>query len=62
MRANGFEVRDTTAQELAAAKIRTGLKMPDACVIAAARAGAVEAVLSLDQRVARAARAEGFSA
>jgi predicted nucleic acid-binding protein len=60
MRAAGFEIHNTTAEELACSKADTGLKMPDACVIAVAKAQRVDAVLSLDQRLLRAARANGL--
>jgi predicted nucleic acid-binding protein len=61
MHSAGFAFCDTTAEELARAKVVTGLKMPDACVIAVAQARRADAVLSLDQRLTRAARAAGFA-
>ncbi|MDR1393628.1 MAG: type II toxin-antitoxin system VapC family toxin [Bifidobacteriaceae bacterium] len=61
LRANGFEAHHTTAEELAEARLATALKMPDACVIAVAKAQHVEAVLSLDARLVRAAREQGFA-
>jgi predicted nucleic acid-binding protein len=61
MDGHGFTFHHTTAQELATAKRATGLKMPDACVIALARSQGAEAVLTLDRKVRQAARAEGFA-
>jgi predicted nucleic acid-binding protein len=62
MRAHGFAFHDTAAEALADAKRDTGLKMPDACVIAVAKAEGADAVLTLDDRLARAARAQGLAA
>ncbi|MDR1152868.1 MAG: PIN domain-containing protein [Bifidobacteriaceae bacterium] len=62
MRRDGFTFHDTTAQALARAKRDTGLRMPDACVIAVAAAHRARAVLSFDQRLLRAAHAHGFDA
>jgi predicted nucleic acid-binding protein len=61
MRAHGFTFHHTAAEELADARRTTGLKMPDACVIAVAKAQNATAVLSLDERLRRAARAGGFA-
>jgi predicted nucleic acid-binding protein len=61
LRGEGFTFHHTTAEELADARKKTGLKMPDACVIAVARSQGAAAVLSLDGRLRRVARAEGFA-
>ncbi|MDR2566951.1 MAG: PIN domain-containing protein [Bifidobacteriaceae bacterium] len=61
MREDGFTFHHTTAEQLAEAKRATRLKMRDACVIAVAKAQGAQAVLSLDSRLIRAARAEGFA-
>lgn len=58
---NGFAWFDTTAEALAAARRDTGLKMPDACVLAVARAQGADAVLTLDQRLLHAAERHGFA-
>ncbi|MDR1187731.1 MAG: PIN domain-containing protein [Bifidobacteriaceae bacterium] len=62
LRGDGFRFRDTSAGQLAEAKLDTGLKMPDACVVAVARAEGADAIVSLDRRLSQAARAEGLVA
>jgi predicted nucleic acid-binding protein len=60
LREMGFTFLDTTPEQLAAAKLDTGLKMPDACVLAVARAAGAQAVLTFDDRLQKAARSEGY--
>jgi predicted nucleic acid-binding protein len=61
IRAHGFTVHDTTPEQLADARRRTGLRMSDACVIAVAEARHADAILTLDRNLLRAAAAEGFT-
>jgi len=61
LRRNGFAWHDTTPETLAQARRDTGLKMPDSCVIAVARSTGAGAVLTLDQKLRRAADREGFA-
>jgi len=58
---NGVTWRDTTPETLAQARRDTGLRMPDACVIAVARSAGAVAVLTLDRKLRQAATAEGFA-
>ncbi|MDR1852937.1 MAG: PIN domain-containing protein [Propionibacteriaceae bacterium] len=51
----------TTPEALASARKHTGLKLPDACVIALAQTVSAEAILTLDKRVAKAAKSSGFT-
>jgi predicted nucleic acid-binding protein len=57
----GFSFRDTTAAELAAARVDSRLKMPDACVLAVASAAGSVTVLTFDEKLRSAAQAEGFA-
>ncbi|MDR1824628.1 MAG: PIN domain-containing protein [Bifidobacteriaceae bacterium] len=61
LQAIGFEIHFTSADEMAAAKQDTRLKMPEACVIAAARARRADVVLTFDDRLKAAARRFGFA-
>ena len=54
----GFTFHDTTADQMATARLDTRLKMPDACVIAVARARNASAVLTFDEKLRKAAVAE----
>lgn len=48
------------AERLAALRADTGLKLPDCCVLLAAQEVAADAVLTLDHRLAKRARALGY--
>ncbi|MDR1807871.1 MAG: type II toxin-antitoxin system VapC family toxin [Propionibacteriaceae bacterium] len=61
LHAIGCTIRDTTAQELAAAQFDGNLRMTDACVLAVARAQAADAVLTFDARLRRVCDADGFA-
>ncbi|MDR1188067.1 MAG: type II toxin-antitoxin system VapC family toxin [Bifidobacteriaceae bacterium] len=61
LEALGFRFLATSPERLAKTRRRSGLKMPDACVLALAEATTARAVLTLDQRLASTARAEGFT-
>jgi len=54
----GFEFVTTSATEVARARLDTGRRMPDACVIAAARSTGAHDVLTFDVALASAARAQ----
>jgi predicted nucleic acid-binding protein len=58
----GFVFGSLSALEIARARTDTHLRMPDACVIAIARAHSVDAIVSFDAAVLAAARADGFAA
>jgi predicted nucleic acid-binding protein len=58
---NGFTRREVKAEAMAGTKQRTGLKLPDACVLATAVAIKADAVLSFDDHLLQAAHAEGFA-
>jgi len=59
--AMGFTFVTTSAVEVAAARLDTRLRMPDACVVAAARQMGAGAVLTLDETLAAAARGAGLA-
>lgn len=53
---------DGRASELAQLRAEAGLPMPDCCVLLAAQAKSAAAVLSFDEKLAKAARALGIPA
>ena len=55
----GFEFVHTGAVDLAATRLDSRLRMPDACVLATARVVGADAVLSFDQALVAAATALG---
>lgn len=54
-------LHDDSPVHLATLRAETGLKMPDCCVLLAARSAGASAVLTFDVRLAMAARATGFA-
>lgn len=60
LREMGFRFVTTSATELAAARVDTGLRMPDACVIATARSTGSTTVLTFDSALTRAAVSLGL--
>ena len=57
----GFEFVTTNAREIAEARVSTGLRMPDACVLAAAHQAGADTVLTFDTTLQSAATAQGFA-
>ncbi|MDR3070485.1 MAG: PIN domain-containing protein [Propionibacteriaceae bacterium] len=58
----GFEFVRSTAAEVAAARLDSRLRIPDACVLAAARAAKADAILTFDAALATAADRLGIPA
>ncbi|MDR3359730.1 MAG: PIN domain-containing protein [Bifidobacteriaceae bacterium] len=57
----GFDLVNTTGVEVAAARLDGGLRMPDACVLATAKATGATTLLTFDQRLAAAAAKAGLA-
>ncbi len=57
----GFGFIEVTAADIASARIASHLRLPDACVLAAARNAKAEAILSFDQELNAAATSLGFA-
>ena len=55
-----ISLRDDAASRLAELRAETALKMPDCCVLLAAVDGQAQAVLTFDDRLARAAQQRGL--
>jgi len=57
----GFQFCSPSARQLARARVITGLRLPDACVLATASAQGVNQVLTFDQRLLQAAAQVGLT-